>query len=202
MWVAGGSRTVSWRKLNARLQDESVNKATVDMNSVIARADMSFELVNVTRINDNGCNSGLTNQQGIDALKTRHYIGGPETLNLVVVPTNLGSGVKGVCIVPQVGMDLQYIKGHDGCAVAVDTLPGQRGGQGRPSIWGRLLRRQGPIKPDDGARLTGMQNTITHEMGHWSSLSHSQGGNGQQDGDIMEASSQYVVGASRVPCRD
>ena len=175
------------------------------MNTVLKRGKMSFHLSNVTRFNHERCTSDLTNLQAMNALKTDRHVGGPETLNIVVVQSNEGPGVKGVCVLPTLGDDIgRYLGKTDGCVVAIDTVAGVKTremqapgnyGNGWTDFVKRFWRRQdGTIGPDDGARLDGSQNIITHEMGHWSGRRHLEGRNnpGGGEGNVMEPSSEYV----------
>lgn len=172
-------------RLTCRLKDDVAQKAVDFMNSVLDGAKIKFNLGNVSRIDNVRCNAGLTDNQAMDSLKAEVHQGNTSTLNLVYVPTNQGPGVKGVCVLPQPGDDIaSNIGSKDGCVVAADTLT-----------------------DNSGASIT-----TTHEMGHWLSLPHVNGGgqsrgggpfnrvssghlrrqSGGGEGNVMEPVSSYV----------
>ncbi|KAG8416341.1 hypothetical protein J3458_006933 [Metarhizium acridum] len=178
--------------------DSVAEKTVEDMNELFAGGKIRFNLQNVSRINDPRCTAGVTDNRSMDQLKSQVHQGNTSTLNVVYVPTNQGAGVKGMCVVPQPGMDIAAgIGGADGCVVAMDTLPkdnggnggnadnggngrpggntGNAGGSGRPGgPFSRLFSRQGLGGGD--AHLSGALITTIHETGHWLGENHVGGG--------------------------
>ncbi|KJZ74602.1 hypothetical protein HIM_05952 [Hirsutella minnesotensis 3608] len=147
---------------------DDVAKKELDlMNEFFGPAQITFNLKNTSRINDNRCSqTDVTDQNTMDNLKKDRHQGTTGTLNIVYLPTNEGPGTKGVCVIPPGNNIGRSLGGVDGCVVAMDTLP-----------------KGGKEKRQNGAG----DITSVHEAGHWLGLQHAdQQGGGTPSRNIME----------------
>ncbi|KHO00223.1 Metallopeptidase, catalytic domain protein [Metarhizium album ARSEF 1941] len=170
----------------------------IERINVAFQGSITFKLTKITHVEDPRCSSGLVNENDIDSLKEKIYLGNVGDAHILYVDTNQGAGVKGVALMPTSGMDIAAsIQRKDGAAVAMDTLPGYNefcsGGRNRArglseSFLGRLLRRQGG--GDKGGALEGSSITAAHELAHTLGMAHLGGNQKRQLGggvrNIME----------------
>ncbi|TQV90596.1 hypothetical protein V2A60_008272 [Cordyceps javanica] len=137
-------------------RDEIAQAEIELMNSFVSSARITFSLEAVKHIDNTKCKSDINRWDDMLDLITDVRQGDASTLNIVYVQGNRGDGTKGVCSQPRLGARLSdQALAMDGCVVAMDTLP--EGNDGKDPVYPAI--------------------TI-HEAGHWLSLDHTVGDNG------------------------
>ncbi|PHH89394.1 hypothetical protein CDD83_6152 [Cordyceps sp. RAO-2017] len=143
------------------------SKHQVDvLNENYQPCGISWTLANATAVTNENCDrTNLESENEVDNFKISTREGGADTMNVVVLPTNGGRGVKGKCYSPPApgqgqGSIEQTVGNVDGCAIAMDLV------------------KNNASEMETNNPPNGQSNTIlSHEAGHFLSLEHVPEGN-------------------------
>lgn len=130
------------------------------INKYYKPANVQFNLkLSEKVLNDSRCaTTGLEDPNRLESVKKPYRKGGPSVLTVLYLPTPPGGGVKGWCIQPEPGTSPPKGSSEgDGCAVAMDTLPGKE-----DSGYNRYFGGQNGVP----------SQTTVHEIGHYLGLAH------------------------------